>query len=252
MKKKTKIILISSIAGGVVVASLAGLIITGATIGWGPFQGLYWPTEVNRVKKAYPYSEQNKNGIVFYGASNFRLWKEMNNDLSEYRIVNAGFGGSTDKLLSKYASELLYPYEPQIVFFQTGSNDYVDMNGSDDEKVNACIDYKKEMFATFHNKLPNAKFVIMSGLLLPKRSQYTSLTLKVNEELNKYADSLDYVYFVNANEMTFDGANYKSELFINDGIHLNHDGQLLWCNNYIKPQIESLIAEYPALESVRK
>ena len=44
----------------------------------------------------------------------------------KYRIT---LGGSTDKLLVKYADKLLYPYNPKIVFFQTGSNDYVSLSG---------------------------------------------------------------------------------------------------------------------------
>ncbi len=250
-KKKVAIVVSSSVTGFLAVAVLLGLIFTGIYVGWGPFKGLFWNQEVKRVKKAYPY-DTNQEGIVFYGASNFRLWYEMDNDLNEYKVVNAGFGGSTDKLLNQYADQLLYPYNPQIVFFQTGSNDYVEMSGTDEEKVSACMDYKKEMFATFHEHLPEAKFVIMSGLLLPGRSAYTELTIEVNKQLDTYADTLDYVYYVDANEMTYDGTNFKTELFQSDGIHLNHDGQLLWCNDYIKPQIESLIIEYPTLESVRK
>ena len=251
-KKRKRITIISSSTCLVLaLAILLGLVFTGIYVGWGPFQNLFWNQEVQRVKKSYPYKD-NQAGIVFYGASNFRLWTEMKNDLSEYFIVNAGFGGSTDKLLVKYADELLYSYHPQVVFFQTGSNDYVEMQGTDDEKISACMEYKKEMFDTFHQELPDAKFVIMSGLLLPGRSQYTSLTLKVNQELEKYADSSDYIYYVDANDLTYDGTNYKKDLFANDGIHLNHSGQLLWCKNYIQPEIEKLMEEYPFLKSLEK
>ena len=41
------------------------------------------------------------------------------------------------------------------------------------------------------------------------------------------------------------------ELFIKDGIHLNHEGQLLWRDGYIRPAIEALINEY-GLEELRK
>lgn len=48
------------------------------------------------------------------------------------------------------------------VFFQKGSNDYVQMIRSEDEKTNRCMEYKKNMFSKFHEKIPNAKFVVMS------------------------------------------------------------------------------------------
>lgn len=39
---------------------------------------------------------------------------------------------------------------PAIVFFQTRSNDYVSLKGTAAEKVAACMDYKKQMFAEIH------------------------------------------------------------------------------------------------------
>lgn len=241
-KKKKAIAISSSVAVGLALIILLGLIFTGLYVGWGPFTYLQFDKQEKAIIDKYDATTR-QNEIVFYGASNFRLWTEMENDLSEYKVQNHGFGGSTDKDLVERADRLLYPYNPQIVFFQTGSNDYVSLKGTDEEKIEKCIEYKKQMFSTFHEKMPNAYFVVMSGLLLPGRSQYTELTKKVNTELKAYCESVDYMYFVDAEEMTFDGNEYRNDLFISDGIHLNHDGQLLWCNNYVKPKIAEIIAE---------
>ena len=240
--KKAAVIAAVSVAA-LLVAVLIGLICTGAFVGWGPFDGLFWGQEVKRIQKRYP-AEEYEGGIVFYGASNFRLWTEMEQDMPEYRVANCGFGGSTDKLMVEYAEELLYPYGPSIVFFQTGSNDYVEMSGSDEEKVGACMEYKEYMFTTFHERLPEAKFIVMSGLLLPGRSEYTSLTQKVNDALKELCEKYDYMTFVDAEEMTFDGENYAEELFVSDGIHLDHEGQLLWRDKYILPAIENVTEKY--------
>lgn len=241
MKKGVKIAGISIVS--LALACLLGLIITGAQIGWGPFASLYsWDKEVNPIAEKYDANER-QGEIIFYGASNFRLWTDMEDDLSEYKVQNHAFGGSTDKLLVEYADKLLYPYNPSIVFFQTGSNDYVSLSGTDEEKVKACMEYKKQMFDTFHEKCPNAKFVVMSGLLLPGRSEYTELTQKVNDELEKYCDSKDYMYFVDSEDMTYQDGEYREDLFIKDGIHLNHTGQLLWRDEYIKPALDKVIKE---------
>lgn len=249
MKKGTKIMLI--VLAVILIACVVGLAVTGAMIGWGPFAFLHtWDREVSAITEKYP-AEEHQNEIVFYGASNFAMWYEMENDFSGYKVQNHAFGGSTDKDLAEYADKLLYPYTPSIVFFQTGSNDYVHLDGTDAEKVALCMEYKKQMFDAFHEQMPDAKFVIMSGLLLPGRSEYTALTRMINEELKKLCDETDYLYFVDAEEMTFNGSTYAAELFVSDGIHLNHDGQLLWMESYIQPMIEELIEEY-SLEHLRK
>ena len=241
MKKSVKIAGISIVS--LALACLLGLIITGAQIGWGPFASLYsWDKEVNPIAEKYD-ADERQGEIIFYGASNFRLWTDMEDDLSEYKVQNHAFGGSTDKLLVEYADKLLYPYNPSIVFFQTGSNDYVSLSGTDEEKVKACMEYKKQMFDTFHEKCPNAKFVVMSGLLLPGRSEYTELTQMVNDELEKYCNSKDYMYFVDSEDLTYQNGEYREDLFIKDGIHLNHTGQLLWRDEYIKPALDKVIEE---------
>lgn len=175
----------------------------------------------------------------------------MENDLPEYRVQNHGFGGCTDKDLMHYADKLLYPYHPDVVFFQTGSNDYVSLKGTDEEKVAACMDYKKKMFESIHEQLPDAKLVVMSGLLLPGRSEYRVLTEKVNGALEALCQETDYLWFVDATAMTWDGQHYADALFIKDGIHLNHDGQLLWMRDYIRPMIETLVSEFD-LSQVKK
>ena len=241
MKKGVKIAGISIVS--LALACLLGLIITGAQIGWGPFASLYsWDKEVNPIAEKYDANER-QGEIIFYGASNFRLWTDMEDDLSEYKVQNHAFGGSTDKLLVEYADKLLYPYNPSIVFFQTGSNDYVSLSGTDEEKVKACMEYKKQMFDTFHEKCPNAKFVVMSGLLLPGRSEYTEITQMVNDELEEYCNTKDYMYFVDSEDMTYQKGEYREDLFIKDGIHLNHTGQLLWRDEYIKPALDRVVKE---------
>ena len=107
------------------------------------------------------------------------------------------------------------------------------------------------MFNEIHEQLPDAKMVIMSGLLLPGRSEYRELTEQINAELKSLCKETDYLWFVGASDMTWDGQNYKNELFIKDGIHLNHEGQLLWMKEYIKPMIEQLINTFD-MEEVKK
>lgn len=237
MKQRKKVIV--GAIPGVAAAVLAGL----ATTGWRPFTFLQFDSQERAILNRYDPAVR-KGEIVFYGASNFRLWTEMENDFAAYKVQNHGFGGSTDRDLVARAEQLLYPYKPQIVVFQTGSNDYVSLSGSDEEKISTCIKFKREMFETFHERLPDTEFVILSGLLLPGRSQYTELTQAINRELRALCDEVDYLYFVDAEPLTYDGHAYAEDLFIKDGIHLNHDGQLRWRDAYIQPKLAELIESF--------
>lgn len=100
------------------------------------------------------------------------------------------------------------------------------------------------MFAEIHAQLPDAKLVVMSGLLLPGHSKYRELTEEINQALEMLCEETDYLWFVDASAMTWDGQRYAEELFIKDCIHLNHEGQLLWMRDYIRPMIETLVSEF--------
>lgn len=231
------------LCGGLIMAGWTAF--CGYQWGVGPLRCLFkgFEGEVEDIEQKYPIKD-HQHGILFYGASNFRLWTQMEQDLQELKVQNHGFGGSTDKMLVQYAERILYPYNPDIVVFQTGSNDYVAMSGTDEEKVAACMAYKREMFEQFHRALPDAKFLVMSGLLLPGRKEYAALTQQVNRALAALCEELDYLYFADATAMTYDAGTFAKELFIADGIHLNHDGQLAWRDGYILPRLRELIETF--------
>ena len=245
MKKRT----VKMIAAAAVIGGIGGIIACREKI-WGFFASLHsWQKEVDRIRERY--STDRKHEILFYGASNFAMWDQMEDDMADYRVQNHAFGGSKDTDLVKFADQILYPYDPAVVFFQTGSNDYVMMKGTDEEKAAKCMAYKKQMFHTFHEKLPDAKFVIMSGLLLPGRTQYLDMTLRINRELKELAETEEWLYYVDAEALTYDGKTLDKSLFREDMIHLNHEGELRWYREYIEPQIRELIEKY-GLEGLRK
>lgn len=199
--------------------------------------------EAERFEKIHPASEHQR-GIVFYGASNFRLWYSMESDLSKYKVLNHGFGGATDEALLYYAPRLLYPYAPKMVFFQTGSNDYVDLQGSEEEIVKRVIAQKDAFYQELREHLPAAVFVVMSGLLLPGRAQFTSLSQKINAFLKDYCEAHKDMYFVDSSSLTYENGKYRTELFVEDQFHFNSEGQKLWREGYIRPKLQELIEQY--------
>ena len=240
---------------GVAVFLIAALIVwieVGINIEWGPFAFLAFDKREKEILKQYDANER-QNEIVFYGASNFRLWKEMDEDMRPFVVQNHGFGGSTDEDLMERADRLLYPYHPAVVVFQTGSNDCAKLKGSDDEIYEQVIERKLKMFDTFHKELPNAQFVVISGILMPGRNQFDSIIKRVNQRLREYAAQTEYVYFVDAEEMTVDSnGNHISEMFISDGIHLTHESRIRWANDYIKPVLEQLIDDHTELVYLKR
>lgn len=204
----------------------------------------YWDGETAKIAQKDPlYLNQHK--IMFYGASNFRLWTEMQEDLAPYKVLNHAFGGSTDELQLQYADLLVYPYNPDIIVFQTGSNDFVaeTETGTTEEALATIIASKKTYFETMHTALPDAKLIIVGGLLLPSRAEFTLATIALNEYLQAMCDEHDFMYFINPEDLTYDGQDYEMSYFVEDGIHLTHEARLLWYEHYIKPVLDRVVEE---------
>lgn len=197
---------------------LAALVVLGGWGYFGPLKGL----SVTRIQLKYPGTPTGN--VVFYGASNFTMWGELEEDMLPFVAQNHGFGGSADDDLMRHAEKLLYPYEPSIVVFQSGSNDFV-LGMTVDE---VCAN-KDKMYAAFRERLPGVPFVVMSMLPLPQRAEYWPQSHEVNQYLQQYCESHEDMLFVDATDvmMTPEGG-FRPEYYRDDGIHLNRDGQLVW------------------------
>ena len=229
-------------------ACLIGLAVTGRKIGWGPFRFLFsYGPEVKKLLKSNPY-EDNQNRILFYGASNFRLWTSMQEDIREYMIVNNAFGGSTDRDLIRYSEKLLYPYHPAIVVLQTGSNDYVRTKGSEKEILEKCYRTKLEMYDRFHAALKDTPIIILAGIVMPGREKYNGIVRQMNAKLKDYCSGKDYLYFVDSEKLTCGDEGIRRECFVRDGIHLTPDTRKIWYREYLKPELDRIAAEYDLKE----
>ncbi len=205
-----------------------------------------WRKEIYRIACKY-HPEMRGGETIFYGASNFNYWRIMEEDLQPYAVQNHAFGGSTDRDLMHWAEYMLYPYQPKIIFFQTGSNDYVKSKAkTEDAKVAEAMKFKKAMFEKFHKKMPDAKMVVMSGILLPGRPEYVNMTLNINDQLKALAEEKDYLYYVDAESLTYirgEGfVDHVEDLFISDAIHLTPAARRIWAEKWILPVLKELQA----------
>lgn len=199
---------------------------------WGMTKGNYREMIVDSIRGKY--EQRMSNEIVFYGASNFRLWDTMEEDMLPYKVQNHGIGGSTDAEQIEYADRLLYPFNPKIVFIQTGSNG---MNQG--ASFETALALKQQMYETYREKLPNATLIVMAALPLPKRQDTWENSKKINEFSKKWCEEHENMYFIDATDKMLsdsgsddmyagDGKYFRPEYFIADGLHLNSVGRPIW------------------------
>ena len=193
--------------------------------GWEPGAPVFtgYEDEVEAIEKKYPAA---KARAVFYGASNFRKWKNLDADLKEYGAQNHGFGGATDVLLAHYAGRLLFPYAPDVAVIQSGSNDYAGLKGKPERQAKASLELKARLYGYFLEELPDTRFVLLSPVLMPGVPYWTETSLLVSEGMSRICADHPRLGFLDIAGLTFKNGEYRTDLFVSDGIHLNRDGQL--------------------------
>ena len=250
VKKRIKRGLICASAASVV--SLAAVAELGRRYEWGPFFYLNFKKREREIVKNYN-ARKRRGEIIFYGASNFCRWEEIEQDMLPYTVQNHGFGGSTDAELIRSAGRLLYPYAPAIVVLQTGSNDCARLPGPKRTLYERVLNRKIRMLETFRRELPDTIFIVISGILMPGRRQYDNIIKRINRSVQGIASQTDRIYYVEAEDMTVgENGKHRKDLFIEDGVHLTHEARILWAEKYIKPALDKVISDHPELAYLKR
>src|ERR1051325_1408417 len=82
-----------------------------------------WETEIKAFEAADKTNPPPNNAVLFVGSSSIRLWKTLERDFSEFKVVNRGFGGSQIADSVALAGRIILPYRPRMILLYAGDND---------------------------------------------------------------------------------------------------------------------------------
>jgi lysophospholipase L1-like esterase len=184
------------------------------------------------LKNSYPL-----DAILFIGSSSIRLWPTFK-DFPKYPVINRGFGGSHISDVNFFYDQLVLKYEPQVIVFYTGDNDIA--AGKSVERV--YEDYL-EFLGKILNDLPHIKIIYIPIKPSTSRWRFWPQMKEVNtlvEQLHKKSENLYYVD--TATPLLDSGGNPESRFFIEDGLHLNESGYVLW-QSILEPLLERVFGE---------
>lgn len=143
-----------------------------------------------------------KGKIVMNGNSNFSLAYNTESDFAVRGlplINNACAGGSTYDYYY-YAEQLTIAYEPKIVLFNLTTNDQAYWSMSEKDVLRMTNEYIQKV----HSALPNCQFAMVNGSPLPGRSEMFATVERVNKAAKKYAETLDYVYYIDTYDFVYE------------------------------------------------
>lgn len=192
---------------------------------------LYWESDIDNIVERY--DEIPDVDIVFIGSSSIRKWETLDEDFSEYSVLNHGFGGSKVADSTYWYDELVTPFNPQVIVIFSGTNDIhgTSENSKTSEEVFALVVQFVEK-----SKLENPSVPVYYISISPTKARWSvwEEANEANELIKEYALLVDGFTFIDTTDELLKDGEPNSDLFVFDGLHLNEDGYAIW-TTIIKP-----------------
>ena len=160
---------------------------------------------------------------VFYGSSSFRLWDTLAEDFDP-RVLNLGFGGSTLEACDYFFPRLVPPVHPRSLLVYAGDNDL-----GDGRRVEDVFAYFKSFAAKVEASLGAIPFGFVSVKPSPARYSIIDRIRRVNDLIEVELAARPGGFYVDVFTPMLDASGKpRTELFLEDGLHLNREGYRLW------------------------
>ena len=185
---------------------------------------IFFQSEVNKIQKRYK-NQINKNTkhIVFTGSSSIRMWKDLPVLFQNPKIINTGFGGSKASDLLYYLDELVLDFNPSKVIIYEGDNDI-----SSGHKINFIVKNIKKIIKKIKEINKNAQIILISAKPSIMRWDLRKKYIQLNKKYKNLALKNNNIHFADIWSQMIDSGELKTDIFIEDGLHLNVKGYKIW------------------------
>ncbi|MFC2138481.1 GDSL-type esterase/lipase family protein [Bacteroidota bacterium] len=195
----------------------------------------HWEKDIQHFEHLDSIEVYDEDAILFTGSSSIRLWSTIKEDMVPYKIIQRGYGGAKLDDYLYYSKRIIYPHTfKAIVIFIAN-----DISGAEDDKTPVEV---QQLFAELVEIIREkyTKIPIFWIEITPTNSRWKVWpeVSKANQLIKEICDDLENVYFIATSHASLSNEGKpKSELFVDDQLHLNREGYRIW-SGIIKDAIE--------------
>jgi lysophospholipase L1-like esterase len=160
--------------------------------------------------------------ILFVGSSSIRYWATAE-AFPGHPVVNRGFGGSEISDVIHYYDQVIAPYTPAQIVLYAGDNDI-----ARNKPAQQVFEDYRELAARVSRDFPNAELVFIS--IKPSKARWSVWPemKKANDMIRDFSRDNPKLTYADLASVMLDGDGQPKEVFVEDGLHLNEKGYLLW------------------------
>ncbi|WP_181438550.1 GDSL-type esterase/lipase family protein [Paenibacillus sambharensis] len=179
--------------------------------------------------------------VVFIGSSSIRAWRTLESDMSPFKAINHGFGGSGIRDAIHYIDRLVTPFHPTAVVCFTGTND---INGIPGKTRTGREVYKDTVIfiEQVQRSLPGIPVFYVSITPTELRWKVWDEARMANKLIRTYCDKHKDAYYIDlAGRMVNAQGRPDAKYYKKDRLHPNEAGYKVWTEVIKKALAEKLM-----------
>lgn len=192
-----------------------------------------YASEINAFKSWDKKNSFPKDAILFVGSSSIRMWPTRES-FPELDVINRGFGGAHISDVNYFIKNIVFKYRPKLIFFYAGDNDI-----ADGKSIGTVVDDFKQFVKMTEHILPEVKIVFLPVKPSLSRWGFWQQMDEVNKEIKQWADENSLLFYLDtASPMLNENGTPKTDIFREDGLHMNLKGYMIW-NKIVEKFLET-------------
>lgn len=192
--------------------------------------------EIEAFKTLDTTTTYPKKSLLFLGSSSIRLWDSLAEDMAPYPVIQRGYGGAHLRDAIFYTDALLGNHDPSMIIGFIANDIKGDPADESPRKVKRLFKFFVDQIRKKHPTIP---FLWVEITPTKNRWAQWKQIERLNKKIKTYCEKTDNLYFVATTEAFLNAKGLpKTELFVEDQLHLNAEGYALW-SSIIRKEIET-------------
>jgi hypothetical protein len=199
---------------------------------------LAWEKDIQIFEQLDKSEKYSPDAILFAGSSSIRLWSTLKSDMSPYPVIQRGYGGAKLSDFAVYSDRIFSHHSCRAILIFIAN----DITGSESDKspkeVARLFSY---LLKTIRKTDPDTPVFWIAVTPTPARWSVWNEIQQANNRIKDICDHNSNTWFIRTDFAFLDEEGKpKTELFIEDKLHLNQQGYSVW-TEIIRKELEKVV-----------